>query len=96
MWPFFNTKIVVFKGEVHIISAFQCAKIEVKALDKGVVPKSLVTHRIWAQKQLQKNDKSGAYILQLSTSPVGEILSMQPHVLMMMMMMMIIIIIDLP
>ena len=42
----FQYKFIIYQGQFHIISAFQYDKIEIKALDKGILPILHVTHRI--------------------------------------------------
>ena len=42
----FQYKSIIFQGQFPIISAFQYVKIESKALDKGILLKSHVTHHI--------------------------------------------------
>ena len=35
----FQYKISVFQGQFHTISAFEYDKVEIKALDKGILPR---------------------------------------------------------
>ena len=58
-------EVIIYQGQFHTISAFRYDKIEIEALDKGILPQSRVTHRIVGQKQLQKNEKM-AYRLQFA------------------------------
>ena len=59
-WPlFFQWRILLFQGQLHIISAFQHDQIQIQALAKLIPPNSRVTHRIVGQTQQQTNEENG-------------------------------------